>query len=233
MVKAWELLGMAMRDYYEGDFAARVWVETELLGNEWMQVGIFFRNQAQLVDLERYALSLCQGKVLDLGAGAGCHSLILAANGFEVTALDISEAAVDVMRARGLKQVICGTITTLVEMKFDTILMLMNGIGLVAELVELTNFFEQLKKFVNPGGQILLDSSDLRVVLQKQGKSLPAQQILEIAYQLKYQGLTSEKFNWLYLDQETLAKYATLAGWDAQVLYEEEEQFLVRLTSIF
>ncbi len=229
-MKSWELMGQAMHDYYQGDYTTRLWVVTDFLGSEWMPVAIFFRDEAGLADLERYALSLCQGTVLDLGAGAGCHSLILQKAGFSVTAVDISQKATELMVARGLEQVVCGTITSLNGMKYDTILMLMNGIGMIAKFSALKDFLINLQQYVNPGGQVLLDSSDLQMLFEEQNKSFPPS--LEVTYQLSYQGVSSETFHWLYLDQETLISYASEAGWDAQVLYEEGEQFLIRLVSL-
>ena len=82
-------------------------------------------------ELEKHALQLVKGKVLDVGAGAGAHSLYLQDSGYDVTAMDISELSCEVMTERGIKNVICNDVWNCKVEQFDSILLMMNGIGLV------------------------------------------------------------------------------------------------------
>jgi SAM-dependent methyltransferase len=230
----WELQALAIKDYYYGDFAAELLVESDCAGVERLPVSIFFRNFEQLSDLDQYALSLCKGKILDLGAGAGSHSLILQNRGFFVYSIDIAEDAVEVMRGRGLKHVYCTDATSLHGLKFDTILMMMNGLGVVQDLAGLTQFLNHVKKLLKAKGQILVDSSDLHYLLELPGAN--GEKVLsrgkdygKISYRFGYKGIISAPFHWLFIDQETLQTYASQTGWQCQIIFEEDSQYLARL----
>ncbi len=233
----WDLQGLAIQDYFKGNLKAELLVESDCAGLERMPAGIFFRNYEQLPDIEQYTLSLCKGRILDIGAGAGSHSLILQQQGFEVHALDVSLYAVEVMKKRGLQNSYCGDIKDFQASPFDTILMLMNGIGLVGDLKGLELFLKDIKRLLKPDGQLLLDSTDLNFLKEepaanvtrvlKKGKNYG-----KVTYRFEYRGIKGPAFNWLYIDQANLQKYCLQAGWDCQVLFEEDFQYLARLTSL-
>ncbi|MCL6590114.1 MAG: class I SAM-dependent methyltransferase [Firmicutes bacterium] len=230
----WELQALAIKDYFNGDINAELLVVSDCAGIEKLPARIFFRNFDQLTDLDQYALSLCKGKVLDLGAGAGSHSLILQNRGFLVYSIDIAADAVEVMRRRGLRHAYCADASSLRGPKFDTILMMMNGLGVVQDLSGLTQFLHNIKRLLRPRGQILVDSSDLHYLEEamgiagkkflKQGKDYG-----KISYRFAYKGMLSAPFHWLFIDQETLQSYASHTGWQCQIIFEEDFQYLARL----
>ncbi len=236
VVQGWDLLGFAIKDYYlQNDPEICLKVHTNCSGVETLPVEIFFRNDYSLPELERYALDLCQGRTLDVGAGAGCHSLILQERGLQVTAVDVARDAVEVMERRGLRHVLEADIKEWEpEEQFDTVLMLMNGIGLVGNLDGLKLFFKHAKRLLTPKAQLLLDSTDF-TLFPKFMKSWAASQSKlsryfgEVEYRLEYKGQLSEAYSWLFLDQKTLEEYALEAGWFSQIIFEEEGQYLARL----
>ncbi len=234
-ITGWDIQGLALRDYYQGDLRAELLVESNCAWPERMPVSIFFRNYSQLPELERYALSLCKGTVLDIGAGAGSHSLILQEKGFIVYAVDISPYSAEVMRERGLKNVYCMEIKVFNAPPFDTIIILMNGIGLAGDLSGLDFFLKNIKRLLKPDGQLLFDSTDLNYLRKEPDTAV--NQVLKtgknygkVIYQYEYKGIRGFPFNWLYVDQITLRKYCRRNGWDCQVIYEEDFQYLARLT---
>ena len=231
---SWDVQGIAISDFFAGNLEAELLVESDCAGIEKMPVEIFFRTYAQLPDLERYALSLCQGMVLDIGAGAGSHGLILQEQGIEVCAIDISPFSVVVMQQRGIKNAFCADIREFQATPFDTILMLMNGIGLAGDLEGLDLFLQDIKRLVKPDGQILLDSTDLSYLRDQPGAN--HEHVLQkgpgygkIEYRLEYKGVKGPPFNWLFVDQDTLREYAERANWGLQVIFEEDSQYLARL----
>lgn len=236
-IKGWDLLGRALKDFHlQKDPGISLKAHSNCSGMEILPVEVFFRHDSGLPDLERYALDLCQGRVLDVGAGAGCHSLILQGRGLQVTAADISHDAVRVMEERGLAHVIEVDVNQWeTGDKFDTILMLMNGIGLVGDLNGLKSFLSHIKGMIAPGGQLLLDSTDFTffpefmktwgAVQLKRGRYFG-----EVEYRIEYQGLVSEAYSWLFVDYQTLVDYAQETGWFCQIIFEEEGQYLARLT---
>lgn len=225
-----DILGQAIHDHYYKKSKHKLWINNQYGPKEEMPVDIYFREEDDMPDIEWLALNECRGEVLDIGAGAGGHALLLQERGFDVTALDISALAVDVMKARGVKKVITEDIFKYEAQKHDTLLMLMNGIGLTGTLLNLKAFLQHAKQLLNQGGQILFDSSDIAYLYE--GK-LPEndQYYGEIQYQYQYHQQKTDWFPWLYVDEKTLTTIVDAAGYDMEVLLEDEfKQYLVRLT---
>lgn len=235
-IQGWDLLGRALKDFhFHNDSGIQLKVHSDCSGMEVLPAEIFFRHYDTLPELERYALDLCRGRILDAGAGAGCHSLILQERGFEVTAADVSGDAVEVMRDRGLQQVIKVDIKRWKPLeRFDTVLMLMNGIGLVENLEGLKFFLKHAKGLLAPNGQLLLDSTDF-TLFPKFMKTWAAIQVKrcryfgEVEYRIEYKDQLSDAYSWLFVDEKTLEEYALEAGWLSQIIFEEEGQYLARL----
>ncbi len=218
-------------DYWQGNKEAHLLVHASYDAIETMPVHTFFRGEQQLPLLEQYALNLCRGRVLDAGAGAGSHSFLLQKRGLDVSALDISPLAVQVMQERGVRHAICGDIFDFAAAPFDTILLLMNGIGIAQNLEKLPRLFKNFKKLLRPGGQLLLDSCDVSY-LREDNENYDGY-IGEITYQFEYNHTLGEPFGWLYLDAAKLNKIAKQTGWHCQIIFEDENgQYLARLTSM-
>ena len=225
-----DVLGQAIYDHYHNTSPAKLWIYNKYGPKEEMPVDIFFREADELPDLEWLALNNCRGKVLDIGAGAGSHSLLLQQSEIDVTAIDISPLAVKVMKDRGVLNAFQQDIFAYhPDKKYDTLLLLMNGIGLAGTLDGLSGLLDHLKSFLNNGGQILFDSSDVSYLHEDE---VPTDNYYgEIAYQYQYKKLQTNWFNWLYVDKDTLQEYATQAGFKAEILLEDEYgQYLVRLS---
>ena len=224
-----DVLGQAIYDHYHHISPAKLWIHNKYGPKEEMPVDIFFREADELPDLEWLALNNCRGKVLDIGAGAGSHSLLLQQSGIDVTAMDISPLAVKVIKDRGVLNAFQQDIFDYHPgIKYDTLLLLMNGIGLAGTLDGLSRLFNHLKSFLNEGGQILFDSSDVSYLYE--GNTPTDNYYGEIAYQYQYKKLQTNWFNWLYVDKDTLLKHATQAGFKTEILLEDEYgQYLARL----
>ncbi|HPE86726.1 MAG: methyltransferase domain-containing protein [Bacteroidia bacterium] len=227
-------LGKAYHDLLTGNQKGKILVQCSVAEDEWLDPEYFFRSFDQMPETEQTALNRARGKVLDAGAGSGSHTLWLQEQGLEVVAIDISPGAVECMNRRGVKSVRLQDIFTLKGEKFDTILMLMNGIGMVQDIDGLEFFLSRVKELLHPGGQILLDSSDLRYLFQEEDGSmwidLNAPYYGEVEYKLEYNGVKGEPFKWLYVDYYTLDHYAQLHGFEATHLYEDDHfNYLVAL----
>jgi SAM-dependent methyltransferase len=198
-------------------------------------------------EIERMALDLAKGKTLDVGAGSGCHSLVLQEKGIDVTAIDISPLSVETMKDRGVKKIMEQDFFTL-KGQFDTILMLMNGIGIVGTLERLPKFFRQLDKLLAPGGQVLCDSSDISYVFEDErlrvgdGTSgmngmidIPNEMDYygEHSFRMQYKDTIGEPFDWLYIDADTLKEKAAKNGYVAEVVAEGDHyDYLARITKM-
>jgi SAM-dependent methyltransferase len=233
MARMNDALGTAIAAYQHTKSAATLWIHNKYGPKESMPVNTYFRGYDTMPELEQAALEACTGSVLDIGAGAGSHTLVLQQWQQEVTALDISPLCCDVMRLRGVKQVICANALALAPAsRYDTLLMLMNGIGFTGTLAGLRSFMQYARVLLNPGGQLLLDSSDVAYVYEY-GLPDPAHYYGEIPYRYQYGRIKTDWFNWLYIDRFTLAALAQEAGFSFLLLYEDSfGQYLVRLQPV-
>ncbi|MDN5290453.1 MAG: hypothetical protein PWQ06_692 [Anaerophaga sp.] len=221
-----DIIGTACRDYYHHpDDNLKIEVWSNIAETDQIPVNYLFRSFAQMPFLEQTALKHCRGKVLDIGAGAGSHALWLQQQGLEVTALEISAGACDVMQKRGVKNVRQMNFFSLTgETKYDTLLMLMNGIGIVGTTHRLQDFFTLARKLLNPGGRILVDSSDLRYLfLEDDGTiliNLNNKYYGEVEYRMSYKGRKGRRFPWLFIDDQLLAYHAEKNGFRFERIVE-------------
>jgi len=222
----------AVSDYFNNTFNGPLVINNYYGEADEMPLDVYFRDGNELDGLESYALSLCKGTVLDVGAGVGAMSLILKERDIDVDALEISNVLCDIMHARGVVNVLKEDFFSFQkEKKYDTLLMMMNGFGIGRTLDKLSLLFERFDQLLNPGGQVLFDSSDVRYLYEDK---LPDSRYYgEIDYQYEYQGEKGPWFTWLYIDSKTLTKAAERNGFQLQVLSEDSNgQYLGRLIRV-
>ena len=227
-------MGHAIADYHATGKAARLRVFSPMFDEDEIPVTTLFRSVDDMPAIERQALELADGNILDVGAGAGCHSLALQAMGKQVTAIDISPLCVETMRDRGVDKVLEQDFFTL-RGQYDSIIMLMNGIGIVGSLSRLPAFFMQLDALLAPGGQLLCDSSDICYVFEDEDGFIDLTGIEgyygELTYQMQYRGIKGEPFPWLFIDPETLREQALQHGFHCDIIARGEHyDYLARLT---
>jgi len=225
--RAWHPHGLALLDYLEGRRPAAVRVIGEDGEDEWVEAAVFFRGPGEFSALEEAALSLCRGRVLDAGAGAGSHALALQERKLEVVAIDAAPGAVEVMRRRGVRDARRADVFAFREGPFDTVLLMMNGIGIVETLPGLRHFLREAPRLLAPSGQILCDSYD-------PGPPLPGAPAGrypgEMRFRLEYGGRRGPAYGWLFVDPDTLAAEAARAGYGFEEIWREEEgHYLARL----
>ena len=229
-------MGRAIADYHKEKKAGKLRVFSPMFEEDEIPLTTLFRNYKSMPEIERKALDMAKGKVLDVGAGSGCHSLALQERGLDVTAIDISPLSVETMKERGVGKVFGQDFFT-IEGQYDTILMLMNGIGIVGTLERLPEFFKQLDKILAPGGQVLCDSSDISYVFETEDGIIELSDDMtyygELSFQMQYKDTIGEPFPWLYIDADTLRERAARNGYAVEVVAEGEHyDFLARIAKI-
>ena len=228
-------MGAAIRDYQSKGKASRLRVLSSMFDEDEMPVAHLFRTFNQMPRLEQKALSMAKGRVLDIGAGAGCHALALQERGLEVKAIDISPLSCEVMKERGVKNAECVNLfNPQLQGKYDTLLLLMNGTGIAGKLNRLPMLLNRLKELLAEGGQILIDSSDLKYIYENEDGSmdidLNAPYYGEVDYQMQYKNIKGEPFDWLYTDPMLLASISKQCGLNCEIVEEGENyDFLARL----
>nr|WP_294944887.1 class I SAM-dependent methyltransferase [uncultured Mucilaginibacter sp.] len=226
-----DVYGQALWDYFKSTKPAKLFIYNKYGPKEEMPLDIYFREEAEMPNLELLALGKCYGRVLDIGAGAGSHALLLQQGGFDVAAMDISGRAVDIMKERGVKHAFKQDIFTYSGQKYDTLLLLMNGIGLTGNIEKLRVFLQHTKQLVKPGGQLLFDSSDIAYLYE--GYPPAGNYYGELWYQYAYKGQKTDWFQWLYIDAGTLIEVAAEEGWATEILDEDDmDGYLAKLMPI-
>ena len=243
-----DLFGKAILDFQTNNSPEDLVTETNISEADEMSVDYLFRSFNEMPKLERKALQLAKGKVLDVGCGAGSHALYLQEKGFDVTAIDISANAIKTCDLRGLKKARVQNIlevstdpseSELAKQKFDTILLLMNGTGIFGTLAETSKYLQKLKSLLNADGQILIDSSDIIYMYDKADPEVSGGSYLipadgyygELTFTISYKNETEETFPWLYMDYNTLQNAAHANGLQCELVLEGKHfDYLAKLT---
>ena len=220
-----DLFGKAILDFQTNNSPENLITETSISDEDEMSVSYLFRSFSQMPIIEQTALEMCYGKVLDVGCGAGSHSLYLQnVLKLDVLAIDISKSAVDTCKLRGLQKVVQSNILELENEKFDTILMLMNGTGIFGTLAKTPVYLQKLKSLLHKNGQILIDSSDLIYMFDDDedgAKLVTANGYYgELTFTITYKNEVEDPFNWLYLDFNTLQNACHDNGLSCTLIHE-------------
>ncbi len=265
-------MGAAILDFQKHGKAARLRVLSSMFEEDEMPVTHLFRSIREMPVLEQKALQLAKGRVLDIGAGSGCHTLELQEKGLAVKAIDISPLSCEAMKLRGVKDAECINLfdphlssgnhsevnqenhsgenqeahseknqethseknQEQFEGGFDTILLMMNGTGIAGKIENLPALFQRLKALLNPGGHILIDSSDLKYIYENEDGSfdinLNGAYYGEVDYQMIYKDVKGDRFDWLYVDFPLLKSIAETCGLHGELVAEGEHyDYLARI----
>lgn len=227
-------IGEAILDYAENRKPNDIVVSSELCENDVIPLEVLFRSLKDMPKLEIKALELCRGAILDVGAGAGVHCLALQKKGLNVFAIESSPGA-----SKHLKNINVPVENVLFENfkpnnKFDTILMLMNGIGIAGSLGQLKATLMHAKSLLKPGGQLLCDSSDIRYLYEDDDgaiwMNLNAEYYGNFRFQMHYKNTSGPWFDWLYVDYDSLHIIANKVGFSCKRISEQDHHFLAQLS---
>ena len=229
-----DIIGIALENYYFHKKNLAIIIHSPDFDEDEIRPSWYFRNFEEMPEIEKNALGKCRGRILDVGAGAGSHSLYLQKTGNNVTAMDISPGACNVMKARGIRNIIQQNIYHLSSEKFDTILMLMNGIGLCSTIEGFEIFLSKLEGILLPGGELIFDSTNLIYLYSEEEMEMLKEEehkyYGEIEFQMEYLGDLSEPFSWLYIDFKELSKSAAKFNYKSEILFEGQNlHYLARI----
>ena len=228
-------MGRAIWDYYHNDNPKDLQTETSISELDELPIDYLFRDFKEMNKIEQKALKLANGKVLDIGAGAGSHSLYLQnERNLEVTALDISPKSIEVCKLRGVKSTVAENMLHFSEGTFDTILLLMNGTGIFQSLNVIDIYLKKLHSLLSSKGQILIDSTDILYMFDEDedgGFYIPVDGYYgELDYIVHYKGESEDPIKWLYLDFDTLKNAAENNGFKIEKVLQDEDSYLAKLT---
>lgn len=230
-----DVIGIACKEFFEKGKAGDIKVKSSLKEDSVIPVSYLFRNLDEMPQIEQVALNACKGKVLEIGAGVGSHALELQNRNIDVLALDNSQGCYEVATQRGVKNFVCREFNEKIEGKFDTVLMMMNGIGVCGTIKGLEEFLERAKEMLNTCGQIIFDSCDiLYMFLEEDGSvnfDLNGTYYGEVEYQMSFKKNKGNPFKWLFIDEFKMKEIAEKHAYSFEILFKEEEgMYLARLS---
>lgn len=230
-----DLYGQALLDFQKNGFTEDIKTYSTLGGEDVYPLPYLFRDFNDMPKVEQKALQLANGEILDIGCGAGSHSLYLQKNKKNSLAIDISEGAIETCLLRGINNAQVQDIWKLKNQQFDTILLLMNGAGMCGKLNKLVDFLNHLKTLLTPNGQILLDSSDVIYMFEDEDGNINIDSEYEYygetEFTMGYQSKKGKPFNWLYIDYSNLQQAANFCGLKAELILEGNHyDYLARIT---
>ncbi len=231
------LHGKSLFDYNNGDRAAEIILRRDDGFEDVLPVSFFFRSESEFLPGESEAINQSKGRILDIGAGSGVHSLVLQSRGLNVTAIDIDSKAVNIMIEKGIKDARCVDVMQFQDGPYDTLLMLGHGIGMTGNIQGLNRFLNHASGLLGENGQILMNSVDVRKTQDPvhlkyhEANKDKGRYFGEINLQFEYKGEQGPFFEWLHIDPQTLQRQAANINWKTEILYKHEDgEYLARLT---
>lgn len=225
--------GKAIYDYHSGQYEPNIVVESDICDDDVIPVKYLFRKEKDMPLIEQTALNLVKGRTLDIGACAGTHAKILQERGIDIEALEISRGASYFLKEQKIPTFELDFFDFKAK-TYDTLLLLMNGIGLAGDLANLENTLLHAKSLIEPDGQILCDSSDIKYLYEDEDGSLwldlNTLYYGNFNFRMTYKDQQSDWFKWLYVDFDNLQKAAKNCGMNVERIIEEDKSYLARIT---
>jgi cyclopropane fatty-acyl-phospholipid synthase-like methyltransferase len=229
-------IGQAILDYSKNKKPFDIVVSSDICEDDIIPIEVLFRNFKDMPDIEKRALKICKGRVLDVGAGAGIHCHELIKNGLPVHAIDNSQGAIEYLKKSGIPSTLSSFESFNSQTKFDTILMMMNGIGIAGTLTNLEKTLLKAKSLLEKGGQLICDSSDIRYLYEDEDGSLwmdlNSEYYGNFKFQMHYKQISGTWFDWLYVDYDNLHQIATKVGFKSVKVLEQDNHYLAQLTLV-
>ncbi len=225
-------MGQAILDFAQTQINEDITVISDICDDDIIPSEYLFRSYDEMPAIEKTALNHCSGNILDVGAGAGIHATYLRKNGFNVYCIDTSPGAVEHMKTNQLNadQI---NFFDLKDNSYDTVLMLMNGIGISGNLANLERTLLHAQSILSKNGKIICDSSDIKYLYEDEDGALwmdlNADYYGDFRFQMKYREHTSDWFEWLYVDFDTLKSVAEKIGFKTTQLVAESDHYLAEL----
>ena len=196
------------------------------------EAGQYFSEYEQWSPVERQVIERARGRVLDIGCGAGRHSIHLQQQGFDVTAIDNSPGAIEVCKLRGLKNALVKPIADVDDFElssFDTILMLGNNFGLFGDAENAKLILRKLARITSSEAQIIAGTRnpyqtdspehlEYHAFNRRRGR-MPGQ----IKMRVRYGKSVGTWFDYLLVSPEEMREIVSDTEWQIEEFIEPEE----------
>lgn len=230
-----DIFGMSMRDYWLGlTQDGYTTVRDDGCRNDKLDtVSQYFWPYEKWPDADKFIIDNVQGEVLDVGAGAGRHSLELEKRGYKVCATDSSLAAIEIMKELGLKDVqqLDMFEPILPNRTFDTIIMMFNVFSMVGSPEKARKTLMLYHKLSRPHTRIGVSLTNFSAAGQPIHQSYRERNhqlgrpLNQIRFRLEYKDMVSEWLDLLLISPDELADLVQGTGWTLESFKEMENGY--------
>ena len=238
MLQDWQdAFGHEIRDYYHGKGGYEIVERDDGLFSISPGPELYFLEYEDWPESEREAMQYAAGKVLDVGCGAGRHSLYLQERGFDVLGIDSSPRAIEVCKARGLQNALVLSITQVTRHLgvFGTFLMLGNNFSLVGNPRRARWLLGRFHRMTSESGRIVAQTRDpyttdmpehlaYHEYNRRRGR-MPGQARIRVRYK-KY---VTPWIEFLMLSKEELQAILDGTGWEAASFIDGQQGVYVAI----
>ncbi len=213
--------GHEIFDYLKGKPAVEVVERDDGFINAGAGAAAYFGKFKEWDASERRAMAYARGRVLDIGCGAGRHSLYLQGKGFDVMGIDLSPLSVRVSRLRGVRKVRNLSITQLEPSlgTFDTLLMMGNNFGLFASFKRARRLLRTFQRMTSSKGRIIAQSLDpykttdrFHLAYQKRNRRR-GRMSGQVKIRIRYRGYIGPWFDYLLVSRTEMKEIVRGTGW--------------------
>ena len=228
-----DLFGQAFLDFYEGKRHSSQIERDDGYADDHM-IGQYFNDYDDFPEAERMALRHAKGRVLDIGVGAGRHSLYLQQKGLDVVGIDISDKALDVCRRRGVRKLrkMSACDLRFERDSFDTAIAFCNNFGLCGSMKGVQGMMVRLHRIISDDGVFLAESihptdtnmrAHLRYHKMNIARGRPPGQV---RLRIKYRGKASGWFDLLMVTPEEMRQICDKTGWKISRTYRGKPMYV-------
>ncbi len=215
--------GHLMYDFFKGQDVFEI-VQRNDGFIQAIPVSTYFGEYRQWPGIEREAMRYVRGRVLDVGCGAGRHSLYLQQkNRFDVLGIDVSPLAVKVSRLRGLKKAKVISFENVSSRLgvFDTVLMMGNNFGLFQSFRKARLLLHRLHSMTEEGARIVAEvrdpykTKDPAHFAYHRRNRRHGRMAGQIRMRVLYRKFATPWFDYLFVSREEMKQILHGTGWKA------------------
>lgn len=227
-----DVFGKALMAFYRGNrIPCRIRRDDGYIDHQ--DLGCYFQGYDEWPDYEKKALEYVRGRVLDIGCGAGRHSLYLQDKNFEVVALDASPLAVELARLRGVtdSRVMSALRLSFPPRSFDTVLLMGNNFGIAGNVSDTKKLLNSLHQLTTRSARLVttcrnpLHTSKPEHLAYHNLNRKRARPVGRVTIRIEYEDDAGDWFDLLMVEPETMAEICADVGWGVETLFESEDMY--------